>query len=130
MDELVRELKRQGVLRSPLVEQAFRAIDRKDFVRPEHRAEAYGNYPLPIGEGQTISQPYTVAFMLDLLDPRPGERILDVGAGSGWQAALLAHMVSPMDESQRMGSRGRVYAMERSPELCRFAKTKIGRAHV
>ena len=77
MDELIRELKSAGVLRSQYVEAAFRAVDRKDFVPPEYRNEAYGNYPLPIGAGQTISQPYTVAFMLDLLDPRPGEKILE-----------------------------------------------------
>ncbi|MBI4132760.1 MAG: endolytic transglycosylase MltG [Candidatus Sungbacteria bacterium] len=125
VDELIRELKQQGVLRSSYVEQAFRAIDRKDFVRPEHRAEAYANYPLPIGEGQTISQPYTVAFMLDLLDPRPGERILDVGTGSGWQTALLAHIVSQSGKGQKAKDKGTVYAVERSPELCRFAKANL-----
>ena len=120
MDELIRELKSAGVLRSQYVEAAFRAVDRKDFVPPEYRNEAYGNYPLPIGAGQTISQPYTVAFMLDLLDPRPGEKILDVGAGSGWQTVLLAHIVGGEDG-------GKVYAVERIPEFCALAHANISK---
>ena len=119
MDELVRTLKSQGVLKSRLVEAAFRATDRAAFVLPEHREEAYGNYPLPIGHDQTISQPYTVAFMLDLLDPRPGDRILEVGAGSGWQTALLAHIVTGD------GAAGRVIAIERIPELSALARTHL-----
>src|SRR3989344_3253201 len=106
MDELIRELKTQGVLKSPNVEAAFRAIDRKDFVRPEYEEVAYANHPLPIGEGQTISQPYTVAFMLDLLDPKAGEKILDVGSGSGWTTALLAHIVSQSGEIDENGGIG------------------------
>lgn len=151
MDEFIRELKRAGVLSSPHVEAAFRAIDRKDFVPPEYRDKAYADHPLPIGNGQTISQPYTVAFMLDLLDPRPGEKILDVGAGSGWQSTLLAHVVSQndqngeIDENDKIGkrlhraqrfiqpsdssnsSRGKVYAVERISELCKLARRNIGK---
>jgi len=131
VDELIRELKDQGVLKSPYVEAAFRAIDRKDFVLPEYADRAYENHPLPIGEGQTISQPYTVAFMLDLLDPQPGEKILDVGAGSGWQTALLAHVVSQEGEfksqKSKVKSRGRVYAVERIPELCDFGRANIAK---
>ena len=127
MDELIQNLKRSGVLQSPYVEAAFRVIDRKNFVTAEYQREAYGDYPLPIGSGQTISQPYTVAFMLDLLDPRPGERILDVGAGSGWQTCLLAHIVSAKDKSQRTKGEGRVYALERIPELCALARENIGK---
>lgn len=120
MDELIRELKRQGVLKSLRVEAAFRAIDRAGFVLPAYQAEAYANYPLPIGQGQTISQPYTVAFMLDLLNPQPGENILDIGAGSGWQTALLAHIAS-------QGRGGKVVAIERIPELCRLARANLAR---
>lgn len=129
MDELIQELKDQGVLKSPYVEAAFRAVDRKDFVLLQSRFEAYGNYPLPIGGGQTISQPYTVAFMLDLLDPKPGERILDIGAGSGWQSALLAHVVSQKGGVEslklKVQSSGRVVAVERIPELCELARSNI-----
>jgi protein-L-isoaspartate(D-aspartate) O-methyltransferase len=65
--------------------------------------QAYGDYPIVIGEQRTISQPYTVAFMLDLLDPRPGNAVLEIGTGSGWNAALLKHMI---------GRRGRVTTVE------------------
>lgn len=127
MDELIRELKSEGVLASAYVADAFRAIDRADFVLPEYRGQAYENHPLPIGAGQTISQPYTVAFLLDLLDPKPGEKILDVGAGSGWQTTLLAHIVSRGDRGKGLGDRGRVYAVERIPELYAFAEKNIAK---
>ncbi len=125
MDELIQELKSQGVLRSPQVEAAFRTIDRKDFVPPLARDEAYGNYPIPIGQGQTISQPYTVAFMLDLLDPKPGEHILDIGAGSGWQTALLAYIVSSDQKTRSSKQMGKIIAIERVPELYRFARENL-----
>lgn len=123
MDELIAELKTQGVLKSSEIEAAFRAIDRADFVRPEFKHEAYGNYPLPIGEGQTISQPYTVAFMLELLDPQPGEKILDIGAGSGWQTALIAEIVSSGERA--VSKTGHVIAIERISEICRLAEANL-----
>ena len=86
-------LQRTGVLKSGKIFDAFGVIDRADFVPEELKSSAYADEALPIGEGQTISQPYTVAFMLSLLDPQPGERIMDVGAGSGWQTAILAYIV-------------------------------------
>ncbi len=111
-EELIRDLIVEGYLKTPALIKAFRAIDRKDFVLPEYAGEAYGNYPLPIGFGQTISQPLTVAFMLELLASRAGESILDIGSGSGWQTALLAYVVSGGGNA-----RGRVVAIERIPEL-------------
>ncbi len=111
-EELIRDLIAEGYLKTSTLVSAFRAIDRKDFVLPEYAGEAYGNYPLPIGFGQTISQPLTVAFMLELLAPRAGEKILDIGSGSGWQTALLAHVVSGGGNAH-----GRVTAMERISEL-------------
>ena len=116
MEGLIQELLSGGYLKTPRIIAAFRAIDRADFVLPEYKDEAYGNYPLPIGEGQTISQPLTVAFMLELLDPKPGEKILDVGAGSGWQTALI---------SQAVGETGKVVAVERIRVLCEFAKNNL-----
>jgi protein-L-isoaspartate(D-aspartate) O-methyltransferase len=71
---------------------AMRAVPRHEFLPLRLREEAYGDYPLPIGHGQTISQPYIVAFMTEAIRPQPGEKILEIGAGSGYQAAVLAQM--------------------------------------
>jgi len=76
----------------PATLEAMRAVPRHEFLPLRLRGEAYGDYPLPIGYGQTISQPYIVAFMTEAIRPRPGEKILEVGAGSGFQAAVLAQM--------------------------------------
>ena len=83
-------------------------MDRADFVPPEYRDDAYGDFPLPIGFGATISQPTVVAFMLELLQPRKGDKVLDVGTGSGWTTALLAHIVGPS---------GSIAGIEIIPEL-------------
>ena len=121
-EKLVESLVESGYLKTPRLIDAFRAIDRADFVLPMHRPEAYANYPLPIGEGQTVSQPLTVAIMLEFLDPRPGEQILDIGAGSGWQSALLAQIVC-RDLSTLQ--KGKVVAVERIPALCDFARKNL-----
>jgi protein-L-isoaspartate(D-aspartate) O-methyltransferase len=105
-------------LKTPRIIEAFRAVDRRDFVPDEYAGRAYDNQPLPIGYGQTISQPLTVAFMLELLDPQPGETIMEIGSGSGWQAALLGHLV---------GGSGKIYTVDIIPELCRFAEFNIGK---
>lgn len=116
MEELIRELKNKGVLRSKRIEEALRAFDRTDFVLEEEKGSAYLDTALPIGFGQTISQPYTVIFMLELLRMKEGMQILEVGYGSGWQTALLAHLV---------GERGKIFAMEIVPELCRFGEKNV-----
>lgn len=72
---------------------AMREVPREDFVPPELRHRAYDNRPLPIGHGQTISQPYIVALMTDLIQPAPHQVVLEVGTGSGYQAAILAKLV-------------------------------------
>ncbi|MFH1192996.1 MAG: protein-L-isoaspartate O-methyltransferase [Candidatus Jorgensenbacteria bacterium] len=117
-DNLVDSLVADGYLKTRALIAAFRAIDRAQFVPEERQSEAYGNYPLSIGFGQTISQPLTVAFMLEELQPRAGEKILDIGAGSGWQTALLAHVV---------GSQGKVVAVERMPQLASLARGNVGK---
>jgi len=116
MKELVQELKAQGVLKTEGLINAFLAVDRKNFVPPDFKENAYEDYPLPIGAAQTISQPYTVAFMLELLGVRKGEKVLDVGAGSGWTTALLAYIVGPQ---------GKVYGTELVPELVELGKENL-----
>jgi protein-L-isoaspartate(D-aspartate) O-methyltransferase len=76
----------------PLVFSAMLAVPRHEFVPEKYRDQAYNDNPLPIGEGQTISQPYIVALMTELLDVQPGDKILEVGTGSGYQSAILAEM--------------------------------------
>src|SRR5688572_19851327 len=70
--------------------RAMREVPRHELVPAEFRDEAYENHPLPIGFGQTISQPYIVGYMTEIVRPRPGMRVLEVGTGSGYQAAVLA----------------------------------------
>lgn len=76
----------------PATLEAMQTVARHEFLPLRLREEAYGDYPLPIGYGQTISQPYIVAFMTEAIRPQPGEKILEIGAGSGYQAAVLAQM--------------------------------------
>lgn len=116
--QLIDELVREGVLKTPAIIDAFKSVDRRNFVLPEHKDEAYADSAFPIGYGQTISQPYTVAFMLELLQPQKGDRILDIGSGSGWTTALLAHIV---------GKDGFVYGVERVPELVAFGKQNLAK---
>ncbi|HOW67826.1 MAG TPA: protein-L-isoaspartate(D-aspartate) O-methyltransferase [Candidatus Paceibacterota bacterium] len=77
-----------------LVISAIMQVPRHEFVPEEHRAQAYEDHPLPIGHGQTISQPYIVAFMTEQLNPQPSDRVLEIGAGSGYQAAVLSRLVA------------------------------------
>ena len=81
-------------IRDPRVLEAFRTVDRARFVPPERRREAYGDFPLGIGHGQTISQPYIVALMTQELDLRGSERVLEIGTGSGYQTAILARLAA------------------------------------
>jgi len=115
-DELIQNLVDSGYLKTPLVIKAFKKIDRADFVPKESLFEAYVNAPLPIGFGQTISQPLTVAFMIELLEPQPGDKILEIGSGSGWQTAILAEIV---------GKNGQVFAVEIVDKLMRFGQNNI-----
>ncbi len=90
---MVREHLEAGGIRDPKVLAAMRKVPRHEFVPAEWRDRAYDDRPLPIGEDQTISQPYIVAFMTEQLALKPGERVLEIGTGSGYQAAVLAELV-------------------------------------
>ena len=99
----------------PLILAAFRAVPREEFVADKLAAYAYDDGPLPIGEGQTISQPYIVALMMAAADIKPGDRVLEVGAGSGYAAAVISRIA------------GEVVAIERQPELAGIARERLAR---
>ncbi len=119
---LIEELISEGWLKTPRIIEAFKKIKRVDFLPEDLKYLAQANEALPIGYGQTISQPLVVAFMLELLDPKPGEKILDVGSGSGWTTALLAQIVG---KTQNSKPKGKVIALERIPELVEFGKKNV-----
>jgi protein-L-isoaspartate(D-aspartate) O-methyltransferase len=118
MKSLIANLIADNYLKSPHIIKAFTRIDRDNFVLPLYREHSHMNVPLPIGYNQTISQPATVAFMLELLDPQKGEKILDIGTGSGWTTALLAELVGP---------KGRVYGIELIKALKNFGERNVSR---
>jgi protein-L-isoaspartate(D-aspartate) O-methyltransferase len=125
--DLIKNLIQEGYLKTPLIIEAFQNIDRKDFVPEKVKNDAYLDVALPIGFGQTISQPLTVAFMLELLQPQPGEKILDIGAGSGWVTALLAYIVSAHNTQINADQNALVIAIERLPDLKEMAEKNISK---
>ena len=116
--ETTEPIKEPGKVTNPTVLEAFAAIRREDCVPPDVKPLASLNEALPIGYNQTISQPLTVGFMLELLEPKKGNRILDIGAGSGWTTALLSHIV---------GKEGKVVGLEIIPELAEFGKKNVAK---
>lgn len=104
-----------------VVRAAFDAVRREEFLPPRARHRAADDSPVLIGHGQTNSQPRTVDAMLRLLDVQPGHRVLDVGAGSGWTTALLAHLV---------GAHGSVHGVELVPQLAEWGAGNLARTGV
>ena len=102
-------------IRDQRVLAAMAKVRREEFVAAEARPQAYGDHPLPIGAGQTISQPYIVAAMLQLLELRAEDRVLEIGTGTGYEAAILAELVSE------------VWTIERQPELAEKAREILAR---
>ena len=115
---LIDSLIEQGWLKTPRIINAFRKIKRIDFLPEDMKDLAELNEALSIDHGQTISQPLVVAFMLELLDPKPGDKVLDIGAGSGWTSALLSEIVK---------DKGKVIAIEIIPELIEFGRKNIAK---
>ena len=114
--DLIDSLIQDGWLKTPRIISAFKKIKRADFLPPESKNLADVNEAFPIGWGQTISQPLVVAFMLELLEPKEGDKVLDIGSGSGWQTAMLCQIV---------GNQGFVYAVERIAELKEFGQANV-----
>jgi len=125
MDELTQDLVDRGILKTPAIIRAFSEINREDFVPSDMKQIASVDDVLPIGSGQTISQPLVVAFMLEKLEPKEGNRILDIGAGSGWTTALLAHIVG--NSGLPAGKQGKVVGIEIIPELAKFGKRNVAK---
>lgn len=117
-EEMVRrQIEARGV-RDSAVLRAMREVPRHEFVPEAPPAQAYGDFPLPIGLGQTISQPYIVAFMAEAADISPEDRVLEIGTGSGYGAAVLAELASL------------VYTIEIVPELAERARSILGRQDI
>ena len=118
---VIETIERRGITDQDVLD-AMRAVPRHTFVPEREQSHAYGDYPLPIGYGQTISQPYIVALMTELLELRSGDKVLEIGTGSGYQAAVLAEI--PGIE---------IYTIEIVPELADSACERLeslGYTHV
>ncbi len=111
-EQLLKNLKQQGI-QNPKVLEAIGHVPREYFVVHEFQEKAYENIPLPLGLGQTISQPFIVAYMTEQLMPVSGQKILEIGTGSGYQAAILSELGAE------------VYSIERIPELAHQAEQAL-----
>ena len=121
---LIDSLIEEGWLKTPKIIEAFKKIKRADFMPEDIKNLAELNEALPIGQGQTISQPLVVAFMIEKLEPKPNHKILDIGSGSGWTSALLAHIVSQKGKSQ---TQGKIIAIEVVEELKEFGEKNVSK---
>jgi protein-L-isoaspartate(D-aspartate) O-methyltransferase len=114
--KLVEMLKFEGRIKTEKVEKAFLEIPRENFVPDEIKKYAYADTPLQIGNSQTISAPHMVAIMVEELDIKTGQKILEIGAGSGYHSAIVSKLV---------GKKGHVYTIERFSSLSEFAKKNL-----
>lgn len=120
-DNLLAHWQSVGVIKDKRLIEAFKKIPREKFILEGYLKEAYGDYPLPILEEQTISQPTTVMIMTEALEVKEGQKILEVGTGSGYQAALLSVLVGP---------KGKVFTTEIRKRLVDFAKQNLNAADI
>lgn len=116
--KLVEDLEREGVVKSERVKKALLSVPREEFVMPEYRMMAYEDRPLPLFADATISAPHMVAMMCELVEPRPGMSILEVGTGSGYHAAVCAEAIERV---------GKVYTVEIVKELAIYAAQNLER---
>lgn len=121
LENLIKKMKQDGFLSSDKVEQVMRKTPRHLFVPENLQVEAYADGPLPTKDNQTISQPSVVARMTELLQVEKGNKVLEVGSGSGWQSAILSFLV---------GDTGRVYTIDKSSELAEFARKNHKKAGI
>lgn len=116
--QLIDLLMREGVVRKRQVSKAMLTVSRENFVPDELRDSAYEDRPLPISDGQTISAPHMVAMMCEALELESGQKVLEIGAGSGYHAAVIAEIVAS-------SGAGHVYSVEIRPRLVEFATTNL-----
>jgi len=114
--EMIKDLRKRKALKTKRIIDAFQKIPRHLFIPEKYLSSSYGDFPLPTMHGQTISQPYTVAMMLEALKPKKDEKILEIGTGSGWTAALIGYIV---------GEKGKVVSIDIFDDLIEFAKENI-----
>ena len=115
LENLIDIMKNSGFLNDPKVEIAIKKTPRHNFVPESQKSLAYENIPIPIMEGQTISQPIVVSRMTEWLDLEEGQKVLEIGSGSGWQSAILASLIGT----------GKIFTIERHAKLANFAKKNL-----
>ena len=117
---LIKKLIRDGFLTTPAIIKAMETIPRELFIPPDKKGFAYVDRPLEIGKGQTISAPHMVALMAESLDLKAGHKVLEIGTGSGYHAAIISSIIG----------HGHVYTIERHEALAEFAKKNLTKAHI
>jgi len=120
LEKLINVMKNTGFLTDPKVEFSIKKATRHNFVPESQKKIAYENMPIPIMEGQTISQPSVVARMTEWLDIKENQKVLEIGSGSGWQSAILANLVG----------KGKIFTIERHEKLANFAKENLKKMKV
>ena len=120
-ERLVNNLVREGYIKSDEVKKAFLKVPREIFVPDSLKMRAYVDTPLEIGKGQTISAPHMVAIMCEALDVKKGQKILEIGAGSGYHAAIVAYLV---------GEKGHVYTIERFEKLAKRSQENLKKTSI
>jgi protein-L-isoaspartate(D-aspartate) O-methyltransferase len=121
LKNLVSHLEQQGYVKSSKVKNALLSIRRENFVPKKFQSEAYSDRPLDIGDNQTISAPHMVAIMCESLDIKPGQKILEIGSGSGYHAAVVSKIV---------GEKGHIYSVERMKSLAKKAEMNLNNENI